>query len=309
MARQFFSPSPRMAQRLFFLDWLRILAFAALVIYHVGMYYVLWDFHVKSPNASAALHPWMKLTEPWRMSLIFMVSGATTAHMLSRGVSWNLIRKRSRFLLLPLLCGIVLVVPPQSYFEVVQKFQYQGSYLDFLALYFSGYNGFCHAGHCLALPTWNHLWFLPYLWCYTALLCLVIAVSPAVLDRWAMVYQRALSGPLLLGLPILLLFLAREALFRQFPSTHALVGDWFNHAVYFAMFLAGAALATSSTMWSRFEQARWVALAIAAAFWAWLVMARPGGIAEHAVVATFQWSALVACVGFAKCCRCRWKPL
>ena len=62
-------------ERLYFLDWLRILAFAALVVYHVGMYYVSWDFHVKSPFAGPGLEPWMKLTEPWRMSLIFMISG------------------------------------------------------------------------------------------------------------------------------------------------------------------------------------------------------------------------------------------
>ncbi len=57
------------APRLFFLDWLRIIAFAVLVLYHTGMYYVTWPFHLKSPLASRALEPWMKLTEPWRMSL------------------------------------------------------------------------------------------------------------------------------------------------------------------------------------------------------------------------------------------------
>ena len=36
------------SQRLFFLDWLRIGAFALLVLYHVGMYYVSWSWHVKS---------------------------------------------------------------------------------------------------------------------------------------------------------------------------------------------------------------------------------------------------------------------
>ena len=166
------SPPP---PRLFFLDWLRILAFMTLVLYHVGMYYVAWDFHVKSPFATPALQPWMKLTEPWRMSLIFMVSGAATAYLLKAGARWSAFRSRTRFLLLPLLCGMILVVPPQSFFEVVQKFDYHGNYLDFLALYFSHYQGFCASGHCLALPTWNHLWFLPYLWLYTALLFAALA--------------------------------------------------------------------------------------------------------------------------------------
>ena len=288
------------SQRLYFLDWLRVLAFTALVLYHVGMYYALWDFHVKSPFATAALHPWMKLTEPWRMSLIFMLSGAATAHMLSRGITWGLLRQRSRFLLFPLLCGIVFVVPPQPFFEVIQKFAYQGSFLDFLTLYFGRYNGFCSTGHCLVLPTWNHLWFLPYLWLYTAILFLLIAVFRSFLVQTASLFQRVLVGPFLFALPITFLFLIRLALVHRYPSSHALIGDWFNHVVYFAMFLGGAAFAASFQIWARLEQSRWVAVTIAFIFWAWLVWVRPGGIVEHAVVATFQWSAIVACTGFAR---------
>ena len=299
MATPPIATSTPVSQRLFFLDWLRVLAFAALVLYHVGMYYVLWDFHVKSPFATAALHPWMKLTEPWRMSLIFMLSGAATALMLSRGVSWDLLRQRSRFLLLPLLCGVVFVVPPQPFFEAVQKFSYQGSFLDFLVLYFGHYNGFCSSGHCLVLPTWNHLWFLPYLWLYTTMLFLLIAVLPSFLVHSARLLQRVLTGPFLLALPIAFLFLIRLALVHRYPSSHALIGDWFNHAVYFTMFLAGAAFAVSSQIWLRLEKSRWAAFIIAITFWAWLVWVRPGGIVEHAVVATFQWSAIVTCFGFA----------
>ena len=29
------------------LDWIRIGAFVLLILYHVGMFYVTWDFHVK----------------------------------------------------------------------------------------------------------------------------------------------------------------------------------------------------------------------------------------------------------------------
>ena len=57
-------PSVSQADRLFFLDWVRILAFAILVFYHVGMYYVTWEFHVKSPHASTVLEPWMRLSSP-----------------------------------------------------------------------------------------------------------------------------------------------------------------------------------------------------------------------------------------------------
>ena len=292
--------SPAAGDRLFFLDWLRILAFTALVLYHVGMYYVSWDFHVKSPFATPALAPWMKLSEPWRMSLLFMVSGAATAYMLKAGPSLAFVRRRSARLLLPLLCGMVLIVPPQSYFEVMQKYGYAGSYIDFLRLYFTGFAGFCKSGHCLILPTWNHLWFLPYLWIYTLLACAVAALWPPMLQSAARLAEACCRGAWLLIVPIALIVAVRLTLFGRYPSTHALFGDWFNHAIYFGMFAAGAAFAASGLLWDRMAVLRWPALALAVAFWAVLVFVRPARPLEHAVVAIYQWSALVAAFGFAK---------
>ena len=57
-------------QRRHDLDWVRVCAFGLLVLYHVGMYYVTWDWHVKSPAASDALEPFMLLSSPWRLALI-----------------------------------------------------------------------------------------------------------------------------------------------------------------------------------------------------------------------------------------------
>lgn len=287
--------------RLFFLDWLRILAFGVLVLYHVGMVYVTWDFHVKSPAASSGLQPWMLLTGPWRMSLIFMVSGAATAFMLRRsGPVRALVRQRSARLLLPLLCGIVLLVPPQSYVEVVQKLGYTGSYPDFLKLYFSGYRGFCPQGQCLILPTWNHLWFLPYLWVYTMALLGLVALRPGGLESAGAVVQRWMERLWLWVLPPAMILGVRLSLFQRFPSTHALVDDWFNHAIYFPMFLAGALFAQGAGLWGRLAAVRWTALLAAVACWGLMVCGQPRGLAGHAVVATFQWCALVAAFGWAR---------
>lgn len=299
----------RLDSRLLFLDWLRILAFGVLVLYHVGMVYVTWDFHVKSPAAGRTLEPWMLLSGPWRMSLIFMVSGAATAFMLRRNEPLRtMIRRRSARLLLPLLCGVVLVVPPQSYVEVVQKLGYAGTYLDFLGLYFRGYRGFCPQGHCLILPTWNHLWFLPYLWVYTMVLLAVVAAHPRWLERAGAAVQRWLSGAGLWVLPVGLILAVRLALFQRFPSTHALVDDWYNHATYFPMFLAGVLFAQGAGLWDRLAAARWPALVAAVTGWALLVLLRPKGFTGHTVVAAFHWSALVATLGWARHCLQRDHP-
>jgi glucans biosynthesis protein C len=166
-------------QRRFDLDWVRIGAFLLLIFYHVGMYYVTWDFHVKSPYSSHTLEPLMLLSSPWRLSLLFLVSGVATAYLLERRGTEGFLGQRSARLLIPLLFGMAVVVPPQSYLEVVEKLSYAGTYADFLKLYFRACHGFCRGSDCLILPTWNHLWFVAYLWVYTVILYAVVRLVPA----------------------------------------------------------------------------------------------------------------------------------
>ena len=295
--------------RLVFLDWVRILAFGWLVLYHVGMYYVTWPWHIKSPHASHWLEPWMQLSSPWRMDLLFLVSGVATSMMLLRdGASTALLRQRAARLFWPLLFGVLAVVPLQSWREVVFRFAYQGSFADFLPLYLGGYGGFCAAPRaCLILPTWNHLWFLPYLLVYTLLLWLLLRRRPGLLDSAAVWLSRRLNVLTLLVVPVAWLACARWFLLPRFPETHALVEDWFAHSHFFAAFAAGALLARVGSVWPRFAGWRWLALAAALLAWLLLVAAAPAWGARgplpmevvRLLLAVQQWLAIVAALGFA----------
>lgn len=283
-----------------FLDGLRILAFSVLVVYHVGMLYVTWDFHVKSPHASAALEPWMKLSSPSRMPLLFLVSGAATAYLfMRRGASGALLRSRLSFLGVPLVFGMLVVVVPQAYVEVVAKHGYRGGFIEFLPLYYGGHRGFCDpGGGCLVLPTWNHLWFLPYLMAYTALAWLVLRRRPRALDALAAgVRGASLRGTRMLWLPVLGLLAIRIGLGQRFPETHAFFDDWLTHAQSLAFFVAGLAWARADD-WPRFEALRRPALAAAAAGWIALVLPVPAPWRALGFCA-MQWCAVVAAVGFA----------
>lgn len=301
------------SQRLYFLDWLRIGAFALLVLYHVGMYYVSWTWHVKSPEAGPALEPFMRLSSPWRLSLLFLISGAATSFMLLRdGASARWFGVRSKRLLLPLLVGMAVIVPPQSFFEVVQQHGYAGSYLDFMRLYFSGHGGFCKAGAgCLVLPTWNHLWFVAYLFVYTAALWLLLRAWPQALRTLAALLSRSLRGAAGLWLPIAVLALLRVMLIDRHPPTHAMWGDWYLHAIYFGVFLVGAAWARDAGAWQRCAELRWPALGIALAAWVAMIVlplwlgTTPAAREQwswlgRVMFAAMQWSAIVAAVGFAR---------
>ncbi|WP_228893197.1 acyltransferase family protein [Pseudoduganella aquatica] len=298
--------------RLYFLDWIRICAFFLLILYHTGMYYVTWDFHIKSPFASDAIEPLMMLSSPWRLGLLFLVSGVAAAYLMKKLTTAAFLRQRSARLLLPLVFGMLVVVPPQSYCEVAEKLGYSGSYLDFMKLYLARYHGFCKEGACLDLPTWNHLWFVTYLWVYTLLLgAMAAAFGPrlqAVSDRLC----KALTGWKLVALPVAALALARVTLFGSYPSTHNLVVDWYNHAQYLPLFLLGALLGMQQerAVWQRMEGMRFVSLGVALGCWSMLIAyyaltenMNPADImpliqAQRVVYALVQWSAMLAVLGF-----------
>ena len=300
-------------RRLYFLDWVRILAFFVLIAYHVGMYYVSWDWHVKSPHAGPGPEPFMLLSSPWRLTLLFFVAGAASHFLLHRTTPGAFVRRRSLRLLLPLLFGMLAIVPPQPYLEVVEKLGYADGIGAFMRLYLAGYGGFCKDG-CLILPTWNHLWFVAYLWVYTLVLAACVALLPAArMEALARRGAAGLHGWKLIVLPALLLAGARILLADRFPTTHALVDDWFNHATYLPVFLLGALVARSRPVWEGMEGMRWTALGLALAGWAAIVAWYAAPHHEHSaqfmalwkpvmrcVYTLCAWSAIVAACGFAR---------
>ncbi|QCP14428.1 hypothetical protein FCL38_01500 [Pseudoduganella umbonata] len=296
-------------QRLYFLDWIRIGAFCVLICFHTGLYYGPWEWHVKSAHAGAAIEPLLLLTSPWRMSLLFLVSGAASGLLLARAPDGRFLRERSTRLLVPLVFGMLVIVPPQSFCEVAQKMDYQGSYAQFLQRYLSADMNFCSGAHCLVLPAWNHLWFVAYLWVYTLVLSSIVAMAGrkrfAGAGQWL---AGLLTGWRAVVPPVIFLAAARAALSPIFGDTHALLGDWYNHAVYFPLFLAGALVARQHGFWRELSRLRFMTLGLALASWALLVClyAVPGyeqpgdpvALATACVRSTQQWCAILAVCGF-----------
>jgi len=296
------------SQRLYFLDWIRICAFFLLILYHTGMYYVTWDWHVKSPFASDAIEPLMMLSSPWRLSLLFLVGGVASAFLMKKLAGGAFLRERSKRLLLPLLFGMVFIVPPQPYYEVVEKLNYAGSYADFMGLYFKAYHGFCKNGGCLDLPTWNHLWFVAYLWIYTMVLgCIAAVFGGRRLERASDWLDGQLRGWKMIVLPVLFLATVRITLKDLSFHNGALVDDWFSHFTYFGVFMCGVLMATRHRFWEGAEALRFATLGIALTCWAAIVIANSApGIPDawspvfRTIYASCQWCAILAVCGFGR---------
>lgn len=249
------------------IDALRVIAFALLILYHTGMVYVVdWGFHIKSPT----LLPWvewpMVLVNRWRMSLLFLLSGIALGLVLERKRPARLMASRSWRLLLPLAFGIVAVVPVQAWCEARMLGTFDAGFGSFLLRYlqFEPWPSGTFAGAEYGF-TWNHLWYLPYLWVYTVVVLVALPLLRATgatrLAGWLTTRGRWLlwMAPPLWFLWALLLLAPR------YPTTHALTGDWFSHAKYFPVFVFGVLVAARVPMWSALVARRWMFTCLAAA--------------------------------------------
>jgi len=303
---------PAAPDRRFDLDWLRIIVFGLLILYHVGMFYVPWDWHVKSSHIFDDLRPVMLLTNPWRLSLLFIISGVATRFMADKIAPGRLLRTRSARLLLPLMFGMLVVVPPQTWCEIVEKLGYAGSWLDFYGKYLGFYEGWRPDGRKLLVPTWNHLWFVAYLWLYTMLVLMAQPLLRSVRQVWLeRLLQWRLAGAIMLVIPCLLLAALRLLLRPLFGETHALFDDWYLHAIYFPLFLFGFMAAPCTAAWTLIARLRAVALICALLAWLALVavmLLYPHGTDVPAILslgvkvgwATQQWCGCIALLGYAQ---------
>jgi glucan biosynthesis protein C len=248
------------AERRIDLDWVRIIAFALLIWYHVTSFYAANTPHNQalSPRVYGWLVIPMLALSPWRLLILFIVSGAATRFMADKMRPRALLGIRAARLLPPLMFVTVVIVPPISFVTVQQWYGYRGSLVDFLGHYFTADNHFCQAGHCMPVPVPNpfHLWFVLYLWIYTMLLICLLAWAQGALRTLQRALEQALSGWGLIVWPVAYLALSRFALESRFPQTLDLIHDWYNHAVYFGGFLFGFSIARSDGIWAALERLR-----------------------------------------------------
>ena len=289
------------------MDWLRIGAFALLILYHIGMYFVPWDWHVKiDPTIDWVALP-MYATNGWRLPLLFLVSGYASAALLVKlGGAGAFARSRSARLLTPLAFAIIVVIPPQPWIELVGQHGYAHGFLHFWAtdyFRFGVLDG-------IILPTWQHLWFVVYLWVYTMLAALLMALVPQALrPRIADGAARWLRGWGLLVLPMLG-WLAVYAAFPDHDETHALFDDGPSHLHYLIAFGIGWLLRARPMLFDAVARCWKAAAVLAVVAFApifWVEWTWPGDtkapewavIMFHVARQVQGWATIVALLGVA----------
>ena len=304
------------------LDAIRIGAFALLILYHVGMFYVPWDWHVNSARPQEWLQPLMWFTNPWRMTLLFLVSGAATRLLFEAykrqgtGAAERLGGARLLRLGLPLLFGMFVIVPPQTYYQVLEMARTgtlvsglspEAATAGFWAHYMTASGEWCSPEKCIITPTWNHLWFLAYVLVYGLIAAMVCGVYANRFGAWARGLEAVLKGPWLLILPMAFLASIRIGLYPKFPVTHDLVQDLYTHVLSLSAFWFGFLMVDAPRLKEGFIRYRHVSLIVALASYAafvsyMMLMTDPSPLMRNLMRVVYgvdQWAFIAAILGYA----------
>jgi glucan biosynthesis protein C len=154
-------------QRLYYIDWLRVLAMLSIFFFHADRFFDFYDWHVKNGahNIISSIH--VAFFVQWLMPLFFILSGAAVFYSLKFRTSAAFLWERVERILIPLaIVGYFITSPPQMYFERLTHNRFEGSFWDFIPAYFQGVDMF--GGN---FP-WHgfHLWYLAYLFIFSVIL-------------------------------------------------------------------------------------------------------------------------------------------
>lgn len=221
--------------RLYYIDWLRVLAFGLLFLFHSWRPFDHFSWSIKNAAQSNFFDILTLFTHGWRMDLIFLVSGVGAWFALNSRKSHFQFDRMKR-LIIPFIFGVIFIVPPQKFYEAISFNGFQGNYFEFLKAYpahlFSsdfGYSILLWFGHI-----GSHIYYLPYLF---TMMLLTVPLYKIVKKRKYNFkkLERLILTPWGIFLLILPMFFTRIILKPLFPT----YTDWADFFTYAWMFLYG----------------------------------------------------------------------
>jgi len=226
-------------KRLYDLDWFRVIAILAVYLHHIGMPFNGDTFHIMNTDSSKLLDDIMVFFEQFRLPLLFLISGSGTIYAFSKRTWRQFLKERSIRLIIPLIFGVLFIVPPQTYYENIASY---GSYLD---VYKSG-----------AFET-NHLWFIENLFVYSVVLIPLILFLKSPKSDSVMRFLDNISakkyGILLWVLPLVIITMLLK---QSYPSDSKAITNLSSTFYYGYFLVAGMLFATSSTSWTHLKAYR-----------------------------------------------------
>lgn len=251
-------------------DWLRVLAVLFLFPFHAGQIFNEAPFYVKDDATSLLIIGISDFIYQWHMPLFMFLSGIGSYYALRFRSGKEYLIERSKRLLIPLIFGTLVLIPPVTYLRLfgdparVWHKGFSGNAIPgfdkgFFEYYPDFFNGIYPNGNF----EWGHLWFLAYLFTFSLIalplfLYLKSEKGGWVIDLLKRVVQKS-GGIFLLFIPIALI----EVLLRHaYPNMQNLISDWANFLMFITVFIFGFIMASDPAFGDAIDRNWKVALII-----------------------------------------------
>jgi len=278
-----------------YVDNLRIFCILLLFPFHAAMCFNSFTLASGKPEG---FYVWLGPVEwcshivvavyPWWMALLFVLAGISTRRALQKRSAADYAKEHVARLLVPLLDGLILVVPPQAYIGDVFNNGYSGGFFSHYRKFFTTLTDF--SGNDGAF-TPGHLWFILYLF-------IISMVFLPLTSRFAK--RNPESGPGRIRLPAGMSLPALTAGGFLFLGIFSLVGRIGNKGLgeYSACFLLGFFVLSRAEVIEKISK-KWAVLSIAwaalAALRCWMWAARfQGDLAWNIGYTAFEWIGILA---------------
>ncbi len=219
-------------------DWLRIFVIFLLFPFHTARVFDIWEPNYVKDTVNGFSTWFVAALGYWVMPLLFVIAGYGAYCALTKRSTGQFLKERALRLIVPLIFGLIVIVPPQGYLALTQQYGFTGGYFSFLGRYFTDFSDL--SGYTGSF-TPAHLWFILYLFIISA--ALVVPVR-----KLAMRPERlqSLARPWL----VILAFIPLTAM-QALPD----IGG--KNIFYFALFFVfGAVFANSGAFLEKLKKLR-----------------------------------------------------
>jgi glucans biosynthesis protein C len=246
-----------LSDRLYFLDWLRVIAVAAVFLVHCILPFAGGTWIVTDPETSALAALFAGLFNQFGIPLLFLVSGAGVWYALRTRTARQFIGERLKRLGIPFLFGIMIFSPVQAYFQQRADEAFAGTLLHHYIPQFFRSNHFTGRDFQWVGSYGYHLWYLFFLLVFSLLsltLFIYLRRNKTTIDLLATI-ARVRGSTLLLVLPLITVQLLLRPRFPYYLG-------WADFSFWLVFFVYGYILVSDQRFLQAVERDLKIAVAV-----------------------------------------------
>jgi len=257
-------------ERLYYIDWIRVLAFAILILVHAGIPFVPFGLPmIQNNETSEVLSLVIYFLHDFRLEVLFLVSGVGTYFAMRKLSSAGFIAERCKRLILPTVFACFTLMPLMIYFEKMHVGDFSGGFFEFFPEFFT--NGAYPRGNF----SWGQMWFVVYLFCFVLIAQPLFRYFQSEKGiNFLTVIQNKLCNGNNIYLMIIPFFLLEISLRPHFPGARDLIHDWASFSQWLLYFIVGYIFVSAPRLFTLVETLRHRCLLVALVFSALVMFLR-----------------------------------